>query len=193
MQLPQPLTLLISDGLTLLDGAIFTVTNNGLTVAFEYDSNNSLVSVGSTRIPFAVTDTLEQIAETTVAVLSANTSLGLLPSYAGAAAVHLGSDGMSVLPGRGLSEAGVANPITDGEKFTIDVPGTGGSVRYTFEFDNQRLNNGVVRGNIPVLFDKATTQDGYVQAVRVGRPGRPPGNRGDELGLGPAGVERRRR
>ena len=78
LQLPQPLTLLISDGLTLRDGAIFTVTNNGLTVAFEYDNNNSLVSVGSTRIPFAVTDTLEQIAETTVAALSADASLGLV-------------------------------------------------------------------------------------------------------------------
>jgi len=171
LQLPRPLTLII-DGATLTDGAIFTVTNNGRTAAFEYDSNNSLQSVSSIRIPFAVTDTLEEIAQRTVAVLSAAVApsgdpLGLLPSHAGNGAVHLGGDGVSVLPGRGLSEAGLANPITDGETFTIDVPKAGGTVRYTFEFDNRTLATGVARGNIPVSFDKGTTQDGYVEAVRL--------------------------
>jgi len=172
LQLPQPLTLLVSSGATLLDGAIFTVTNNGLTAAFEFDSNNSLQSVSSIRIPFAITDTLEEIAERTVAVLSAAVApsgapLGLMPSVAGDGAVHLGADGVSVLPGRGLAEAGTANPITDGEKFTIDVPGASGMVRYTFEFDNRALANGVGQGSIPVAFDKGTTQDGYVEAVRL--------------------------
>jgi len=169
LQLPQPLTLLVSDGITLKDGAIFSVTNNGRTVAFEYDSDSppDLGSVGSTRIAFAATDTVDQVAAATVAALAANPDLGLLPSFAGEGAVHLGSDGVSVLPGRGLSEAGIPNPIADGETFFLEVPSAGGAVRYTFEFENSQLNDGVAKGNLPVLFDKSTSQDGYVQAVRT--------------------------
>ncbi len=186
LQLPQPLTLIVGDGVTLKDGAIFNVTNNSRTVAFEYDSDNpaSLGSVGATRIAFAATDTLDQIGAATVSALAANPDLGLLPSYVGEGAVHLGSDGVSVLPGRGLSESGIANPITDGETFFIEVPSSGGLVRYTFEFENRQLNNGVVKGHIPVLFDKSTSQDGYVQAVRTALLGARLGIAATDLGSG---------
>ena len=193
LQLPLPLTLIVSDGVTLKDGAIFNVTNNGRTVAFEYDSDNpaALGSVGSTRIAFAATDTIDQIGEATVAALAANADLGLLPSYVGEGAVHLGSDGVSVLPGRGLSEAGIANPITDGETFFIEVPSSGGPVRYTFEFENRQLNNGVVQGPHP----GAVRQEHLAGRLRAGGAdggaGRSPGNRRHRSRLRPAGVERR--
>ena len=47
------------------------------------------------------------------------------------------------------------------------MPGDLGSVRYVFEFENGELNNGVQSGHIPVIFDRSTSQDGFVNAVRA--------------------------
>ncbi|HPM79830.1 MAG TPA: GEVED domain-containing protein, partial [Candidatus Anammoximicrobium sp.] len=177
MQFPQPQTLLVCG---VQDGAIFTVTNNNQTATFEFDSNGVWWDADLNGVPdaaviqFSGSDSFDQIGEKTASAVAAESdrlSLGLQPSNLGGGAVHLGGDGISIRPGYGLTEAGQANPIRDGDRFTIDVVSTSNgqvtrTATHTFEFEDRELDNGVARGSIPVVFDGSTTQEGFVRAVQ---------------------------
>ncbi len=170
VQFPQPLTLLVTNGADLSDGASFIVANNGRTAKFEYDLNNA-VAIDAIPIPFSVNDTEDEIATATAQIVAGESdgrALGLWPRNLGRGAVHLGGDTLTVLSGSGLNATGLPNPIKDGETLIIDLPTSSGAVQsYIFEFENCQLNNGVAQGRIPVLFDDRTSQEGFVEAVQA--------------------------
>jgi VCBS repeat-containing protein len=171
LQLPEPLTLHVSDGATIQDGLTqFRITNEGVTVTFEFDNNNTLTNASNVRVPFTPSSTVEQIADTVVAMVKSRTDLKLSPANLGAGQVHIGGDVLTKVGSDvALSVSGTAHPIkdTDQEKntFSISRPGGSGTITYTFEFEDTDRNDGVAAGHIPVPFDDGTTQDGYAEAV----------------------------
>lgn len=74
------------------DGDYFTLTDPaGVSVTFEFDSNN-YVTPGATRIPFKITDSTNQLANT-LAITIRNAGFGLYPYNAGYGIVVLGGEG----------------------------------------------------------------------------------------------------
>jgi len=165
--LPQPLALVVGDGTVMRDGDQFRPGNDGIAVTFEFDDGTGILSdPNNVAVTFDGSETVDEIADRVATFVNSRPELGLTPVNLGAGVVHLGGDSLSVLAlGTGLASAGIANPIQDEEWFTIDVdPGVGTDI-YTFEFEDADEDDGVGAGNIPILFDITTTQEGYARAL----------------------------
>ena len=186
LTMPEPLTLRVAHGNAIADGSVFQVTNRGVTVSFEMDSNNSLVGQLNVRVPFQTTSTADQVANTVVATLAARTELGLRPANLGLGAVHVGGSVLSVFGTTGLTQTGTAHPIQDGQTFFIDPDANGPTPRVTFEFEDVATSsgNGVAAGNLPVFIDEGTTRDGYARAVSTAVLGARLGIAATSLGQG---------
>jgi len=165
--LPQPLTLQVGDGTVIQDGDQFRPGNSGSAVTFEFDDGSGILSdPNNVVIDFDGSETVDEIADRVVTIVKTRPELGLTPVNLGNGTVHLGGDSLSVHPpGTGLSSSGIANPIADEEWFTIDADPGAGVDLYTFEFEDTNEDDGVGAGNIPVLFDVTTTQEGYAQSL----------------------------
>ncbi len=155
----------------IADGDRFTVRQGAQpAVTFEFDSNDTRLNPNNIPIVFATTDSAAEIAlKVRDALIAAN--LGLMPGAAGNR-VHVGATATTILniiaPSQ-LTQRGVAQPIIDGEVFTIKLAEAGqpGQV-VNFEFDN----NGVLTdpANIAIPFDASYSTDDLVRGVTVVDP-----------------------
>ncbi|MCH5376994.1 MAG: hypothetical protein JJ992_23765, partial [Planctomycetes bacterium] len=174
--LDMPLTLAVSSGAVLTDGAQFRVTNNGRTVSFEFDSDGSFIdsdgdgSPDNPLIRFVSTDSAEDIALAAANTVRAQTALKLAPVVLGGTSaetlVHIGGQNLTTF-GVGVDRLGRADFVSDGETFRIDVPATASraAASYVFEFEDTVEDDGVALNHIPVRYNVGTTQDGLAQSV----------------------------
>ncbi len=131
----------------LLDNSIFTITNRGTTVRFEFDGNFSgASSPGNEVIRFTTASTQSDLVAAIVQAINAVTRLGIVARPAGVGRIDLGllpSSAVDVLSTPLSLERGLPK---DGDFFTI----VDGTRSVTFEFANSNVNNTVNPGNIPI-------------------------------------------
>lgn len=147
----------------ITEDSTFSVTGNGRTVVFEFDSNFSGPSQpGNTIIRYTATSTASEIAASIVtAIQSAN--LGLTPTVVSGGLISLGrvpdntfnAGTSSLVASRGL--------VSDGETFSISL----GDRTVTFEFDDVTLSNGVAAGNVAILFGQGSTVPSILGSMRA--------------------------
>ena len=155
IQVPPTLTIQVTAGTSGLsavsDGEIFTISNGLRLVAFEFDSDGSVVA-GRIGVPFQPSSTPDQVADAiTVAVGSAN--LGLEPRNLGAGKVHIGGSFSTVLDTgvSSLEQFGQPGVFIDGQTFLIQE----GAESVRFEFDQ---NDDIGSNNVRVSYDDNATQ-----------------------------------
>ncbi|MCA9125525.1 MAG: tandem-95 repeat protein [Planctomycetales bacterium] len=147
----------------IIDGSVFSVSNNGVTRVFEFDGDASGPTLpGNVVITYTPLSTANDIA-TTIATAITGTNLGITASklsgpqvslgQIGAGQVQLGTTGLTTF--RGV--------VSDGESFTISV----GTQVVTFEFENVDVSNGFGSGSIPIRFSSTSTADSLVQSMKA--------------------------
>lgn len=145
------------------DDSTFRITNNNLTVVFEFDRNFSGASQpGNVVINYNPQNTAADIASAIAGAIS-STGLGINPVNFGNGTLGLGSlqtNQVQVLTSGLTTTRGVVN---DGETFTI----SNGTLAVTFEFENVTVGNGFTPGNIPILFSATSTPDSVVQSMKA--------------------------
>ena len=173
MQLPDPLTIHIPPS-GILDGETFVISDGLTSVTFEFENIffGNGVAVGNRPVPFAPTDTPEDIGRSLVNQISGsglfvdptmlggtgNIDLGgganfglQIPAAAPNSLRQIGLLSLQVPPGGG-------GDVRDGDYFTI----TQGTTNYIFEFEDTVTvpgGNGARRlGSILIGFNPADTQ-----------------------------------
>ena len=158
IQIPEGGILDVSDG-----ERIVVIPPTGLPVTFEYDVNvpPNFLS-GHFPIDISNATTAEEIAIATVDALD-NAGLGFRPTHLGGSTLQVGAPrGASLrLDLTNVTQSGTAGPVADRDRIVIDDQG----VLTTFELEDTDLNDGVLFGNVPILFDKAFTQDDIANAI----------------------------
>ncbi|MFN6128852.1 MAG: tandem-95 repeat protein [Planctomycetota bacterium] len=138
----------------LLDNSIFTITNRGATVRFEFDGNFSGASApGNEVIRFTTASTQSDLVASIVQAINAVTRLGVVARPAGIGRIDLGllpTSAVNLLSTPLSLERGLPK---DGDFFTI----VDGTRSVTFEFANSNVNNTVGSGNVSIPFSDANT------------------------------------
>ncbi|MFO0869977.1 MAG: Ig-like domain-containing protein [Pirellulales bacterium] len=188
LQVPQTLTIQVpvagagTGGIS--DGQKFSINDGKRSVTFEFDSNN-LNTAGTRRVPFAVGDSQNAIANAIVLAIqqavTANALTGIAPENLGNGVVHAGATPAAsyvtagstlstnltqyptglVVPAVGLGLGGIA----DGQTFRITNQQSG--VTETYEFDDLVNNPGVAGTNIAVPFVPTATPDDLASAIAL--------------------------
>ena len=147
----------------ITDNSTFRITNNNVTVVFEFDRNFSGPSQpGNVVINYNPQNTAADIA-TAMAIAIGNSGLGITPVNFGTGTLGLGTlqtNQVQVLASGLTTSRGVVN---DGETFTI----SNGTLSVTFEFENVTFGNGFTAGNIPILFSATSTPESVVQSMKA--------------------------
>ncbi|QDV57113.1 hypothetical protein Mal33_31140 [Rosistilla oblonga] len=154
---PLVLSVQPAGGVSIPDGATFTLTNNGQTVVFEFDLNTPtrLNNPNSVAIPYTLGDSATQIAASIQAAINAS-GLGITSRTSVGGSVEL--DGVEesqlVIPASTplTSRRGT---VSDGEFVTI----SDGVQTVTFEFERSVGGGGVRAGNQAVIFSSTGTSD----------------------------------
>ncbi|MGN6544443.1 MAG: Ig-like domain-containing protein, partial [Aureliella sp.] len=150
-------------GIDIPDNRVFTVSNNGRTVNFEFDNNFSGPSQpGNVVVRYTSTSTANEVAAAIAAAISSST-LGLNPLLLSNGRVSLGiieSDQVFVGSTGLTTYRGV---VSDGETFTIG----NGTNSITFEFDNVDLGGGFQNGNTPILFRNNSTPESVADTMKA--------------------------
>ncbi|MFK7738454.1 MAG: tandem-95 repeat protein [Pirellulaceae bacterium] len=159
----------------IIEDSAFTITANGQSRVFEFDSNFSGASQpGNVVISYTALSTQEDIA--TAIVNAINTSgLGIAVSNQGGGVISLGALQSSQL---NLGNTGLTTGrgvVSDGETFTISNDTT----TVTFEFENADQGNGFNLGNVPILYSSASTAETLAESMRAAIEG-------TTLGLSPS-------
>jgi hypothetical protein len=140
-------------GLDLVDDSIFTITNNGTTVTFEFDGNFSNASApGNEVIRFTTASNQNDIVAAMVDAINAVTRLGITARAAGNGRIDLGlleNSAVNVLTSGLTIERGL---VQDGDFFSIND----GTRTVTFEFENLSVGNGRDPSRVPIRY---TNQD----------------------------------
>ncbi len=130
------------------DNSLFSITNSGRTVNFEFDSDSSGPSAPNNQvIPFNSLSTVNSIAES-MAVAISTAGLGIFAKNLGAGQVSVGNLDLNQVNVGTSSLTLIRGVVADGETFTID----NGDVAFTFEFEDVDVGNGFNLNNIPILF-----------------------------------------
>ncbi|MBM4001407.1 MAG: tandem-95 repeat protein [Planctomycetes bacterium] len=166
-------TKLIRDGSAdaVIDGQTFTIdrpNNPLLTFEFDLDPTGD-VFPGNIRVPFKLSDTQDDIANTLVQVIGA-AGIGLQPENIGAGKVHVGgTDHVITTTGSNLVtsgrpgvtsnlrlhvpiQGGGTGGISDGQTFFV----TDGTRSVVFEFDNNGIT---VAGNTIISITSSSTRE----------------------------------
>ncbi|MEM7474060.1 MAG: Ig-like domain-containing protein, partial [Planctomycetota bacterium] len=160
---PLLLSVPFSGGAAIPENATFVLTANNITQVFEFDSDFSGPSgPGNIVIDFDGLTTQNDLALSIAAAINGS-PLGITATNQGGGVLSLGSLQASdvVLNDSQLSiSRGV---VSDGEIFTI----SDGLQSVTFEFENAELSNGFQLGNVPILFNSASTTATVVESMRA--------------------------
>ncbi|MFO1062601.1 MAG: Ig-like domain-containing protein [Pirellulales bacterium] len=150
-------------GVDIVDGRLFTISNNGRTVIFEFDNNGfGPSSPGNVLVRYTPTSTANDVALAIIAAIQ-STALGLTPINLGGGKIELGilNTSQVVVGSTGMTTS--RGVVSDGESFTID----NGTTAITFEFDNVDLSNGSTAGRTPILFRSNSTPDSVVATMKA--------------------------
>lgn len=147
----------------IVENSTFSVTSNGRTVVFEFDSNFSGPSQpGNAIVRYTATSTANEIAQAiVVAITQAN--LGLTPQVLGAGRISLGRVASSTFSPGSSSLVASRGLVADGERFSITL----GDRTVQFEFDDVTLSNGVSSGNVAILFSPNSTVQSILSSMRA--------------------------
>jgi hypothetical protein len=141
----------------------FTISHNGTTVRFEFDSNFSGPSrSGNVVIPYNPISTQADIASATATAIN-GAGLGIVAINLGNGVISLGALTADQV---GLSNSSLTQSrgvVSDGEYFTI----SNGSISRTFEFEDVDRGNGFVIGRTPILYSSSSTADSVVESMRA--------------------------
>jgi hypothetical protein len=125
-------------GVDLVDNSVFTITNNGTTVTFEFDSNFSGPSTsGNEIIRYTNASSQSDLVVAIVQAINSVTRLSVFAQASGIGKVDLGlldTSAVNVLNSRLTTERGL--PL-DGDFFVI----SNGTRSVTFEFVNLTINS----------------------------------------------------
>ncbi len=150
-------------GNSFTDAQTFSLTNNGVTVIFEFDKNSGAPSQpGNVLISITSQDTPQQIAGL-IATAIQGTALGITPTVLTGARISLGVLAQNQV---GLLTSPLTltrDVISDGESFTI----SNGTRTVTFEFENIDTGTGFVPGRTPILFSSTSTVDSVTQTMKA--------------------------
>ncbi|MCO6456859.1 MAG: DVUA0089 family protein [Pirellulaceae bacterium] len=167
-----------SGGAGLQDGGLFTISDGGLTVTFEFDSNG-VVGQNTTVIDFTAGDTFQQVTDAIIEALE-DANLQLEPADLGQGVIHLGSQAFHTVQvgTSNLVLTGVAGGVADGDSFFID---DGLTQRVVFEFDEDGRTTVQDSVGIDFQFRETNEQlaDKIVQAVLAANLGLNPTHFGD--------------
>jgi len=147
----------------ITENSTFSVTGNGRTVVFEFDSNFSGPSQpGNAIIRYAATSTATEIAQAIVIAIS-QANLGLAPQLLEAGKISLGRVPSSTFNPGSTSLVASRGLVGDGERFSITL----GDRTVNFEFDDVTLSNGIAAGNVAILFSPTSTVQSILSSMRA--------------------------
>jgi hypothetical protein len=157
MQLPA------RGGVDILDNSRFTITSNGRTVTFEFDSNFSGPTFpGNVIIPFNAATTASDLVTNMLPII-AGANLGITPRDAGGGRIDLG-----LLPTSAVNV--LTSPLTlsrgnvvDGDYFTIN----NGTLTATFEFENLSIGNGRDPSRIAIRYNNQSSRADVFAAMKA--------------------------
>lgn len=147
----------------LVENATFSITNNGNTVVFEFDSDFSGASqAGNVVITYDALSTQNDITLSVITAINA-AGLGIGATNLGGGLINLGALQDNQVSLNNSNLAASRGVVSDGESFTI----SNGIQSVTFEFENVDFGNGFGAGNSPILFSSSSTVDSVVASMKA--------------------------
>lgn len=147
----------------ITENSTFSVTGDGRTVVFEFDSNFSGPSqAGNFIIRYTATSTANEIAQSIVNAIQLS-NLGLSPVVVSGGLISLGRVSSSTFNAGTSSLVASRGLVSDGEQFSITL----GDRTVTFEFDDVSLSNGIASGNVAILFSPSSTLSSILSSMRA--------------------------
>ncbi|XZE21482.1 tandem-95 repeat protein [Pirellulaceae bacterium SH449] len=157
MQLPA------RGGIDIPEDSTFTISANGRTVTFEFDSNFSGASLpNNVVINYNQTITAADLVTVMIPII-ANAGLGLAPRDAGGGQIDLGLLPTSAVNPLGSGITLSRGNVLDGDFFTIN----NGTISVSFEFENLSVGNGRDPNRVPIRYNNQSSRLEVLQAMKA--------------------------
>ena len=154
----------VRGGVDMVDNSTFTISNNGTTVAFEFDSNFSGPSApGNEVIRFTNASSQNDLVAAITQAINAVPRLKVTAAAAGAGKIDLGllgNSAVNVLNSRLTTERGLAQ---DGDFFSI----SDGTQTVGFEFENLSVGNGRDPSRVPIRYTSTDSVQRLYEAMKA--------------------------